>query len=42
MHSLGCRRWFNVVRDTTTYEILATYRLGSSRPVVAGMPGDSR
>ena len=24
-HSAGCRRWFNVVRDTATYEILAVY-----------------
>jgi sarcosine oxidase, subunit delta len=22
-HSTGCRRWFNVVRDTRTYEVLA-------------------
>ena len=24
-HSAGCRRWFNVVRDTRTYEVLAVY-----------------
>ena len=23
-HSAGCRRWFNVVRDTVTHEISAT------------------
>lgn len=22
VHSLGCRKWFNAVRDTTTYEFL--------------------
>ena len=28
-HSSGCRRWFNVVRDTISYEIEAIYRIGS-------------
>jgi sarcosine oxidase subunit delta len=32
MHSAGCRRWFNAVRDTATHEILAIYRLGDPRP----------
>jgi heterotetrameric sarcosine oxidase delta subunit len=27
-HSAGCRRWFNVVRHTVTYEIAAAYRPG--------------
>ncbi len=31
-HSAGCRSWFNVVRDTVTHEILATYRMGEPRP----------
>lgn len=31
-HSIGCRRWFNVLRDTLTYEILAVYRLDEPRP----------
>lgn len=31
-HSTGCRRWFNVVRDTVTYRILAVYRPGEPRP----------
>ena len=34
-HAVGCRRWFNVVRDTVTHEILATYRAGEPRPVIA-------
>jgi len=25
-HSSGCRRWFNVVRDTTTNRIVDVYR----------------
>ena len=29
-HSSGCRRWFNVVRDTITYRILASYRIGET------------
>lgn len=34
MHAAGCRRWFNVVRDTATDRPLATYRIGESRPEV--------
>lgn len=30
-HSAGCRRWFNVVRDTSTYEVLRVYT-GSTPP----------
>ncbi|HEY5820402.1 MAG TPA: sarcosine oxidase subunit delta [Propionibacteriaceae bacterium] len=31
-HSGACRRWFNVVRDTRNYRVLATYRPGDPRP----------
>jgi sarcosine oxidase, subunit delta len=31
-HSMGCRRWFNVVRDTATHQVLASYRIGDPRP----------
>ncbi|APF41082.1 sarcosine oxidase subunit delta [Neomicrococcus aestuarii] len=31
-HSAGCRKWFNAIRDTRTYEISATYKAGESRP----------
>jgi sarcosine oxidase subunit delta len=34
-HAAGCRRWFNVVRDTVTHEILAVQ---SNRSVAAGQP----
>ena len=27
-HSSGCRRWFNVERDTVTNRILRVYRVG--------------
>ena len=32
VHSHGCRRWFNVARDTETYEILAVYEMGTKPP----------
>jgi sarcosine oxidase subunit delta len=28
VHTHGCRRWFNVVRDTATNEISQVYRVG--------------
>ena len=28
LHSAGCRRWFNVVRDTVTHEIRRSYAIG--------------
>ncbi len=31
-HSLGCRRWFNALRDTATSELRATYRIGEPPP----------
>ncbi|MBL0888326.1 sarcosine oxidase subunit delta [Myceligenerans indicum] len=37
-HSLGCRRWFNVVRDTATYEVLAVYTGASPDSQVPGTP----
>ncbi len=32
VHSHGCRRWFNVARDTVSYEILAVYETGAAPP----------
>jgi sarcosine oxidase, subunit delta len=31
-HSFGCGRWFNVIRDTVTHEILKTYAMTESAP----------
>lgn len=31
-HSIGCRKWFNALRDTVTYEFTAVYRAGEPRP----------
>ena len=28
-HAAGCRKFFNVVRDTVTYEIRQTYAMGT-------------
>jgi sarcosine oxidase subunit delta len=35
-HQAGCRRWFNVVRNTATDDILAVYKVGETRPDVTG------
>ncbi len=32
MHAQGCRRWFNLARDTVSYEILAVYEMGAPPP----------
>jgi sarcosine oxidase subunit delta len=32
VHSTGCRQWFNMLRDTVTYEIQAVYPMGTPRP----------
>ncbi len=31
-HASGCRRWFNVARDTMTHEIRAVYKMGEPPP----------
>lgn len=33
VHSAGCRKWFNMLRDTVSYEIQAVYRMGEQPPV---------
>ncbi|MCU6481032.1 sarcosine oxidase subunit delta [Arthrobacter silviterrae] len=32
VHSTGCRKWFNMVRDTVSYDIKAVYRMGEQPP----------
>ena len=32
VHSHGCRRWFNVERDTVTYAILKIYPMAGAEP----------
>lgn len=36
VHVHGCRRWFNVLRDTVSHRILRVYRAGEPRPDSAG------
>ena len=39
VHAHGCRRWFNALRDTTTHEIVAIYRIGAAAPQFPPLPG---
>ena len=32
VHSHGCRRWFNVQRDTLTHEITSVYKISAPPP----------
>lgn len=32
VHTAGCRRHFNVVRDTVSYEVVASYPIGRDGP----------
>lgn len=32
VHSTGCRQWFNMLRDTVSYDIKAVYPMGVPRP----------
>lgn len=32
VHTHGCRRWFNALRNTVTDEIFSTYKVGEERP----------
>jgi sarcosine oxidase, subunit delta len=38
-HAHGCGRFFNALRDTTTDQFLATYKVGEPRPDVGPAPG---
>ena len=35
-HAAGCRKWFNVLRNTATDRILAVYGMGERPPAVDG------
>jgi heterotetrameric sarcosine oxidase delta subunit len=35
-HQAACRRWFNMLRNTATDDILAVYKVGEPRPEVTG------
>jgi heterotetrameric sarcosine oxidase delta subunit len=36
VHTHGCRRWFNVVRDTATNAIAHVYKVGEKPPAGIG------
>jgi len=36
VHSTGCRQWFNMLRDTVTYDIHSIYAMGQPRPDTTG------
>ena len=35
VHHAGCRRWFNLLRDTVSHRILAAHRIGENPPAAA-------
>ncbi|MDN3523353.1 sarcosine oxidase subunit delta [Halomonas ramblicola] len=35
VHAVGCRKFFNVTRNTVTYEILETYKMGEQPTITA-------
>ena len=39
VHIHGCRRWFNVARDTVTHRIETVYRMGEAPPTRSGGGG---
>lgn len=41
-HTAGCRKWFNVVRDTYTHEVLATYKAGEPMPTLPTNSSDEK
>ncbi|CAM4027279.1 sarcosine oxidase subunit delta [Helcobacillus massiliensis] len=34
IHSGGCRKWFNAIRNTATYEFKGTYAMGEKAPTI--------
>jgi sarcosine oxidase, subunit delta len=38
-HTHGCGRFFNALRDTTTDQFIAIYRVDEPPPAAAGSPG---
>lgn len=41
-HTRGCGLFFNALRDTTTDQFLATYKVGAAPPLIAPAPGGAR
>ena len=41
LHAAGCRKYFNATRNTATYEIMETYKMGEQPRVSASEEGQS-
>ena len=41
LHAAGCRKFFNATRNTVTYEIMETYKMGQQPSVTASEEGQS-
>jgi len=41
LHAAGCRKYFNATRNTATYEIMETYKMGQAPSVTASEEGQS-
>jgi len=39
-HAAGCRRWFNLLRDTVSHRIIAVYKIGEAPPGPGSHGGD--
>ena len=39
VHQHGCRRWFNLLRDTTTHRIVSVYKIGEKPPLGSAPAG---
>ena len=33
VHTHGCRKWFNIIRDTSNDQIQAVYKMGEKPPI---------
>lgn len=42
VHSAGCRRWFNALRDTVSYRFITVYPIGQDAPLPSGFSTSSR
>lgn len=38
VHAVGCRKFFNITRNTVSYEILETYKMGEQPRFTAELP----
>jgi sarcosine oxidase subunit delta len=41
LHASGCRKYFNMTRNTVTYQIMETYKMGQKPNITANEEGQS-